>query len=70
MREKPMQKEKNFYIVDKAVLPEVFIKVMEVKNILESGKEKTKGMAERKFRLVFHGTAVPGYSAENQRPFL
>ena len=36
-----MKNEKNFYIIDKSVLPEIFLKVMEVKNILESGKEKT-----------------------------
>ncbi len=36
-----MKEDKNFYIVDKSVLPEIFIKVMEVKNLLESGKEKT-----------------------------
>ena len=35
-----MEKEKNFFIVDKSVLPEIFIKVMEVKNLLESGREK------------------------------
>lgn len=36
-----VKEDKNFYIVDKSVLPEIFIKVMEVKNLLESGKEKT-----------------------------
>lgn len=36
-----MREDKNFFIVDKSVLPEIFIKVMEVKNLLESGKEKT-----------------------------
>lgn len=36
-----MKEDKNFYIVDKSVLPEIFLKVMEVKNLLESGKEKT-----------------------------
>ena len=36
-----MQKDKNFYIVDKSVLPEIFLRVMDVKNLLESGKEKT-----------------------------
>ena len=36
-----MKTDKNFYIVDKSVLPEIFLKVMDVKNILESGKEKT-----------------------------
>jgi len=34
-----MNKEHNFYIVEKTVLPEIFLKVMEVKNLLESGKE-------------------------------
>ena len=34
-----MEKDKNFYIVEKSVLPEIFIKVMEVKNLLESGRE-------------------------------
>lgn len=36
-----MKEDQNFYIVDKSVLPEIFLKVMEVKNLLESGKEKT-----------------------------
>lgn len=36
-----MKETKNYYIIDKNVLPEVFIKVMEVKNLLESGREKT-----------------------------
>lgn len=37
-----MIKEKdNFFIVDKNVLPEVFIKVIEAKKILERGKIKT-----------------------------
>ncbi len=36
-----MKEDKNFYIVDKSVLPEIFLKVMEVKKLLESKKEKT-----------------------------
>ncbi len=36
-----MKADKNFYIVDKAVLPEIFLKVMEVKKLLESHREKT-----------------------------
>ena len=36
-----MKEEQNFYIIDKSVLPEVFLKVMEVKKLLESGKERT-----------------------------
>ena len=36
-----MKADKNFYIVDKAVLPEIFLKVMEVKKLLESNREKT-----------------------------
>lgn len=36
-----MKADKNFFIVDKSVLPEIFLKVMEVKNVLESGKLKT-----------------------------
>ena len=36
-----MKAGKKFYIVDKAVLPEIFLKVMDVKNLLESHKEKT-----------------------------
>jgi len=36
-----MRADKNFYIIDKSVLPEIFLKVMDVKNLLESGKEKT-----------------------------
>ena len=40
-KEKLMRQEKDFFIVDKKVLPEIFIKVMEVKKLLESRKEKT-----------------------------
>ncbi len=36
-----MKEDRNFFIVDKSVLPEIFLKVMEVKNLLESKKEKT-----------------------------
>ena len=36
-----MREDKKFYIVDKSVLPEIFLKVMDVKNLLESGREKT-----------------------------
>lgn len=36
-----MREDKNFYIIDKSVLPEIFLKVMDVKNLLESGREKT-----------------------------
>ncbi len=36
-----MREDKKFYIVDKRVLPEIFLKVMDVKNLLESGREKT-----------------------------
>ena len=36
-----MKEDKNFFIVDKSVLPEIFLKVMEVKNLLEAKKEKT-----------------------------
>ncbi len=36
-----MEEEQNFYIVDKSVLPEVFLKVIEVKKLLESGKQRT-----------------------------
>ena len=36
-----VKEDKNYYIVDKAVLPEIFLKVMDVKNLLESKKEKT-----------------------------
>ena len=43
-----MKADKNFYIVDKTVLPEVFIKVMEAKNLLETGKEKTVILAANK----------------------
>ena len=34
-----MDKDKNFFIIEKSVLPEIFIRVMEVKNLLESGRE-------------------------------
>lgn len=36
-----MKEDKNFFIVDKSVLPEIFLKVMEVKNLLEAKKERT-----------------------------
>ncbi len=36
-----MKEDKKFYIVDKSVLPEIFLKVMDVKNLLASGREKT-----------------------------
>jgi chorismate mutase len=36
-----MKKTDQFFIVDKSVLPEVFLKVIEVKTILEKGKIKT-----------------------------
>lgn len=36
-----MKAKDQFYIVDKSVLPEVFLKVIEVKTILEKGKVKT-----------------------------
>ena len=39
--EQILKADKNFFIVDKSVLPEIFLKVMEVKNLLESKKEKT-----------------------------
>ena len=55
-----VKEDKNYYIVDKAVLPEIFLKVMDVKNLLESKKEKTVcGTSslrkhERKDRNHFH----------------
>lgn len=36
-----MKEDKNFFIVDKSVLPEIFLKVMDVKRLLDGGKEKT-----------------------------
>jgi chorismate mutase len=36
-----MKEKDQFFIVDKSVLPEVFLKVIEVKTILEKGKVKT-----------------------------
>lgn len=36
-----MKEEQNFFIVEKSVLPEIFLKVMEVKKLLASKKEKT-----------------------------
>lgn len=36
-----MNGESNFYIVDKKVLPEVFVKVIEAKKLIESGKAKS-----------------------------
>ena len=36
-----MREDKKFYIVDKRGLPVIFLKVMDVKNLLESGREKT-----------------------------
>ena len=35
------QEDKNFFLVDKSVLPEIFLKVMEAKKLLGRGKEKT-----------------------------
>ncbi len=35
-----MKKENNFFIVEKNALPEVFLKVMEVKRLIETGKGK------------------------------
>ena len=37
----PKKEEKKYYIADKSVLPEILLKVMDVKNLLESGREKT-----------------------------
>ncbi len=36
-----MKEKDNFFIIDKSVLPEVFIKVVEAKKILEKGEIKT-----------------------------
>ena len=36
-----MKDVKDYYIIEKKVLPEIFIKVMEVKKLLDSGEEKT-----------------------------
>lgn len=36
-----MEKSSDFFIVDKKVLPDVFIKVVEVKRLLESGEAET-----------------------------
>lgn len=36
-----MKQNKQFYIIDKDILPEVFLKVMEVKNLLETEKVLT-----------------------------
>ena len=36
-----MREDKKFDIVDKSVLPEIFLRVVDVKNLLESGREKT-----------------------------
>ena len=36
-----MKQNKQFYIIDKDILPEVFLKVMEVKNLLETEKMLT-----------------------------
>ena len=46
-RGRMMKEDKNFFIVDKSVLPEIFLKVMEVKNLLESKKEKTGCLKKR-----------------------
>lgn len=40
-KENKMKENKQFYIIDKEVLPEVFLKVMEVKNLLETEKMLT-----------------------------
>lgn len=36
-----MDEGKNFYIVDKKALPDIFLKVMDVKKIIESGEAKS-----------------------------
>ncbi|MEF9959816.1 MAG: ACT domain-containing protein [Niameybacter sp.] len=43
-----MRENKQFYIIDKEVLPEVFLKVMEVKNLLETQKGMTVQEATEK----------------------
>ncbi|MGL4800103.1 MAG: ACT domain-containing protein [Cellulosilyticaceae bacterium] len=43
-----MKDKKQFYIIDKEVLPEVFIKVMEVKNLLQEDKVLTVQEATEK----------------------
>ena len=48
-----MKEDKNFFIVDKSVLPEIFLKVMEVKNLLESKKEKTVQDAVNRVGIIF-----------------
>ena len=67
-----MKADKNFYIVDKAVLPEIFLKVMEVKKLLESHREKTV-QEERpllhiddnfKKIIIVKGSFKPWYSEE------
>ena len=52
--EQTLKEDKNFFIVDKSVLPEIFLKVMEVKNLLESKKEKTVQDAFYKYRDAVH----------------
>ena len=36
-----MDKQKNFFIIEADVLPEIFLKVVEAKKLMESGKVKT-----------------------------
>ncbi|MDA3732178.1 ACT domain-containing protein [Niameybacter massiliensis] len=43
-----MKENKQYYIIDKEVLPEVFLKVMEVKNLLETEKAMTVQEATEK----------------------
>lgn len=43
-----MKQNKQFYIIDKDVLPEVFLKVMDVKNLLETEKAMTVQEATEK----------------------
>ncbi len=43
-----MSDKRQFYIVDKEVLPEVFVKVMEVKTLLQENKELTVQDASEK----------------------
>lgn len=46
-----MKQNKQFYIIDKEVLPEVFLKVMDVKNLLEIEKAMTVQEATEKIGI-------------------
>lgn len=66
---------KNFYIVDVSVLPEIIIKVMEAKSLIETGKEKTVQEAVSKVGISrsayykYKDSVFPFYDSSQGRTF-